>query len=405
MPVTVDQPLQVVYPVIKVGRGNLVSWDTARDVEIEIETSEEANFNPCSTDQSDTLGIKCEDHPCRSDAMRKLVQQCSARRNALELENWLIHCGDVEYSSPSVQCYFVIWRAKTAVLIRPDTTGKLRADHEFNELPEELHSRHNAIQILRNIWDKFRHLGTVPSVEERRRPAQGTPVRAVATHNRFESLCSKSEPEGEPEVAAVVIRTLEKQDLPGSPDHNITCWIGDTGCGHDLVEAQHLSDPKTQVWNTPTSLSLRTANGSVRVNQRGVVHVRELMEQIEPIVLPSTPAVLTIGARCFEQGYGFVWEPFHQHPWFILPDSTHRFDLRSHGNVPYVITGDQPYVWPGGSEFCRMWGGPSPCTCPCFCGERTHATPAATVIPSPPVCQPCIVPESQPAAHLSLIHI
>ena len=136
-------------------------------------------------------------------------------------------------------------------------------------------------------------------------------------------------------------------------------WIGDTGCGHDLVERGHVIAPAQQIQAVGKSVSLRTANGAVQSTERAQIALHELFERINPIVMKSTPPVLSIGARCYELGYGFVWEPFQQHPWLILPDGKHRFDFRTRGNVPYIVSGDSPYLWEGCSEFCRKWGGMS----------------------------------------------
>jgi hypothetical protein len=38
-------------------------------------------------------------------------------------------------------------------------------------------------------------------------------------------------------------------------------------------------------------------------------------ENIEPLVLDSTPAVMSIGYRCVEQGYGFIWKPYSKTPY------------------------------------------------------------------------------------------
>ena len=75
-------------------------------------------------------------------------------------------------------------------------------------------------------------------------------------------------------------------------------------------------------------------------------------ELMSPIIISSSPFVLTVGARCYHLGYGFVWEHCRAKPWFTLPDDT-RLDLRSGGKVPYLVRGRQPYVWNGGSDLCR----------------------------------------------------
>ena len=42
-------------------------------------------------------------------------------------------------------------------------------------------------------------------------------------------------------------------------------------------------------------------------------------EVAEPYVLDSTPDVLSIGRRCVEDGYEFVWKPYSLHPTITTP--------------------------------------------------------------------------------------
>jgi len=61
--------------------------------------------------------------------------------------------------------------------------------------------------------------------------------------------------------------------------------------------------------------------------------VRELDENITPYVLAHTPPVLTVGYRCMELGYTFIW-PTAQEPYFIRrPDG-----LINHLTVENYIT-------------------------------------------------------------------
>jgi hypothetical protein len=49
------------------------------------------------------------------------------------------------------------------------------------------------------------------------------------------------------------------------------------------------------------------------------VYVKELDEHIAPYVLENTPPVLTVGYRCIDLGYSYVW-PKDQTPYFIRLD-------------------------------------------------------------------------------------
>ena len=96
-------------------------------------------------------------------------------------------------------------------------------------------------------------------------------------------------------------------------------------------------------------------------------------EKIEPYVLRSTPAVMSVGARCMECGYTFLW-PAGQPPYFILPDGR-LVICEVRGNIPYIVPGApecQPYR--------RGVGGRSSSVCPkCGCDSgRKFAFPGVS---------------------------
>ena len=83
-------------------------------------------------------------------------------------------------------------------------------------------------------------------------------------------------------------------------------------------------------------LTLRTANG--KTSTRGVAHmvVDGSEGLIEAHVLESTPSLLSLGKRCLEHGYRFVWEPFAE-PKFYDPHGT---------PVPIEVIHNIPYLYP-----------------------------------------------------------
>ena len=48
------------------------------------------------------------------------------------------------------------------------------------------------------------------------------------------------------------------------------------------------------------------------------MNIVEFDESVEPYVLPNTPSVLSIGRRCVQEGYHFVWLS-GKHPYLITP--------------------------------------------------------------------------------------
>ena len=78
-----------------------------------------------------------------------------------------------------------------------------------------------------------------------------------------------------------------------------------------------------------------TANGMTCVEQEVPLYISELDEQRVPFVLNSTPDVLTMGRRCMEDGYSFVWKAKSNRPYFRKPDGT-RIYLTVEHYVPYL---------------------------------------------------------------------
>jgi hypothetical protein len=64
---------------------------------------------------------------------------------------------------------------------------------------------------------------------------------------------------------------------------------------------------KHLVVSSENPLQFWTANGLSTVDHEIRLTVEALGEEIKPYVVPSTPAVLSIGWRCLELGYSFVW--------------------------------------------------------------------------------------------------
>ena len=66
-------------------------------------------------------------------------------------------------------------------------------------------------------------------------------------------------------------------------------------------------------------ISLITANGPTEANEVADVKLPALPDTVQPYVLDQTPAVLSVGARCADEGYSFVW-PANGKPILVRPD-------------------------------------------------------------------------------------
>ena len=99
------------------------------------------------------------------------------------------------------------------------------------------------------------------------------------------------------------------------PRENYRSWLLDTGCKYDLTTRSSIPQHQVDsIFTAPMPILLATANDLVHGDKVVSQQIGELGEVAEPYVLDSTPDVLSIGRRCVEDGYRFVWEPYSPHP-------------------------------------------------------------------------------------------
>ena len=113
-------------------------------------------------------------------------------------------------------------------------------------------------------------------------------------------------------------------------------WLVDLGSGSDLVSKGMPRDVNAENCRPAEHpLSLITANGSTEANEVADVKLPALPDAVQPYVLDQTPAVLSVGTRCVEQGYSFVW-PANGKPILVRPDDN-VVELKVEGHVPVLV--------------------------------------------------------------------
>ena len=81
-------------------------------------------------------------------------------------------------------------------------------------------------------------------------------------------------------------------------------------------------------------INIMTANGPSSADRQFAVNVPSIGIASDPYVLPDTPAVLSIGQRCMEEGFDFVWKSCSR-PYLKTPKGEKVYlDVRD--NVPYL---------------------------------------------------------------------
>ena len=75
-----------------------------------------------------------------------------------------------------------------------------------------------------------------------------------------------------------------------------------------MIIKKDLSDAEMDILTKSCSLTIViTANGEVQTHEEATVHVKELEIFLTVKVLGNTPAVLSLGKLCDENGYSYEW--------------------------------------------------------------------------------------------------
>ena len=140
--------------------------------------------------------------------------------------------------------------------------------------------------------------------------------------------------------AALMAAPCFRPDVPALPDAPNTLvkeWLVDTGCGYDLVDKSETSVKDNELQQAGEKVIFDTVGGEIPADKVIPLYVPALKQSIKPYVLDSTPNVLSVGMRCQQMGWKFVWEPYSDRPYLKDPYG-HIFSLSTRGNIPYLIT-------------------------------------------------------------------
>ena len=124
--------------------------------------------------------------------------------------------------------------------------------------------------------------------------------------------------------------------LPDAPNTVVEEWLVDTGCGHGLVDKGEISVKEAYLQESGEKVIFATAGGEILASKVIPLYVPELKQSVKPYVLNSTPNVLSVGLRCQQIGWKFVWEPYSNRPYLKDPYG-HIVYLVTRGNTPYLV--------------------------------------------------------------------
>ncbi len=97
-------------------------------------------------------------------------------------------------------------------------------------------------------------------------------------------------------------------------------WIIDSGSAYDLIKRGKAERQFKCILQDSGKARFDTANGRTASNDR-VVFIEQMPVNVKPWLLEHTPVVLSLGKRCLQDGFDFVWKRFEM-PCFVRPNGT-----------------------------------------------------------------------------------
>ena len=110
-------------------------------------------------------------------------------------------------------------------------------------------------------------------------------------------------------------------------------FILDSGSGHDLISSTRISRMDLPTYDDKV-VNFHTANGVTCLTKRSSIKFEAFNEPAEAHILEDTPSVLSMGKRCVDLGYSFVW-PTGRTP-FMLDPNGNIIEMTVKDYIPYV---------------------------------------------------------------------
>ena len=130
----------------------------------------------------------------------------------------------------------------------------------------------------------------------------------------------------EPEITCLTVPILERDRR----------FILDSGSGHDLI-----SERKAERMELDTQqcdeICFHTANGTTSTNTHATIDLGTFTKKPTAYVLKDTPSVMSLGKRCMDEGYSFIW-PERRLPYLIAPNGR-KIPLIVREYIPYISLG------------------------------------------------------------------
>ena len=115
-------------------------------------------------------------------------------------------------------------------------------------------------------------------------------------------------------------------------------FIMDSGSGHDLISAKKIDRMDLPTYDDSV-VNFHTANGVTCSTKRSDIKFEAFDEPAQAHILEDTPSVMSMGKRCIDLGYSFIW-PSGKTP-YMLDINGNMIEMTVKDYIPYVSVDQQ----------------------------------------------------------------
>ena len=206
-------------------------------------------------------------------------------------------------------------------------------DPQHTEQVYDCHKARAKAQLMRSMVLQKRQ----PKLEISQIRVPGSDILITVVYNRKANMFYELAPnhaylKGLPEVRHIC---MVQPELSRSQMK----FIMDTGCGHDLVSQSKVTRNDLESFVGDKTMHFQTANGTTDSDIVTKFSTNCFDEPVETHILESSPSVLSVGKRCMNHGYSFVW-PDGREPYMINKEGQ-RIQMYVKGDIPYIKVGSE----------------------------------------------------------------
>ena len=110
-------------------------------------------------------------------------------------------------------------------------------------------------------------------------------------------------------------------------------FIMDSGSGHDLISTKKIDRMDLPTYDD-TVVNFHTANGVTSSTKRSDIKFEAFDEPAQAHILEDTPSVMSMGKRCIDLGYSFIW-PSGKTP-YMIDSNGDIIEMTVRDYIPYV---------------------------------------------------------------------